>query len=49
MLRALRTVVAGLLGLRDGSASNGDWWETDLILVILFGSAVAGLIAWNSI
>lgn len=49
MIRALRSMVAGLLGLKDVSASNGDWWETDLILVILCGSAVVGLIAWNSI
>jgi hypothetical protein len=49
MLQMMRSVVAGLLGIKAEEASNGDWWEVDFILVILLGSGAAGIIAWMSI
>ena len=30
-------------------AQTGDWWEVDLILVVLLGSLVVGLSAWISL
>jgi hypothetical protein len=49
MVRGLRSFIAGILGIRDDSARNGDWWEIDLILVILGGSIIAGVTAFLSL
>lgn len=48
VLRILRTWIARRLGLESKSAKNGDWWEIDLILVILLGAAFLGAAAWFS-
>lgn len=45
-VRFIRSWLADLLGIRGESARRGDWWEIDLILVLLFGSVVAGGLAW---
>lgn len=45
-MRSLRSFLADLLGIRDVSARNGDWWEIDLIIVVLGGALAAGVIAW---
>lgn len=42
----LRSLLADLLSVRDESARDGSWWETDLILVLLTGAIVAGALAW---
>jgi hypothetical protein len=47
MLRRIRSVIAGLLGIKAEAAKNGEWWEIDLVLVILLGAAAAGFIAWT--
>jgi len=44
-LRSLRSWLADRLGVRAEAAKNGDWWEIDLILVVVLGSVAAGLIA----
>lgn len=49
MLRLIRSALAAMMGLSSEAARNGDWWEIDLILVVLLGSAALGLIAWVSI
>ena len=41
-------MIAGLLGIKAEAAKNGEWWEIDLILIILFGAATVGIIAWAS-
>ncbi len=41
----LRSWIVALLDIRDESARNGDWWETDLILVFLLGVFLVGGIA----
>jgi len=48
-MRLLRSWLADLLGIRAESAWRGDWWEIDLILVLLFGSVVAGGLAWATL
>lgn len=47
-MRSLRSWMADLLGVRDESARNGDWWEIDLFLVLFFGCLATGAIAWFS-
>ena len=48
MLRVLRSMEWLVsLGIKDESAKNGDWWETDFILVFLifglvFKTAILG-------
>lgn len=42
-LRYIRTWIAKRLGLRSEAAMNGDWWEIDLIIVILFGAFVMAI------
>lgn len=42
-LRYIRSRIAKRLGLRSEAAMNGDWWEIDLIIVILFGAFVMGI------
>jgi len=46
MLRALRSWMAGVLGIKNESAKNGDWWETDFILVLISGSFLAAILGW---
>lgn len=48
-MRPLRSFLADLLGVRNESARNGDWWEMDLIIVVLGGVFAAGIIAWFSL
>lgn len=49
IVKAIRSWVADRLGIHSESARDGDWWEIDLIVVILFGSAVAGWLAWTKL
>jgi hypothetical protein len=39
----VRAWVARRLGERDVRATDGSWWEIDLIIVILLGSGIAGV------
>jgi hypothetical protein len=41
--------LAAALGIKAGAAKNGDWWEIDLIIALLFGAFVAGGFAWTSL
>lgn len=45
-MRTLRSWLAGLLGIKSEAAQNGEWWEIDLIIALLFGAFVAGGLAW---
>jgi len=45
-VRLLRSWLADLLEVRDEAARSGEWWEIDLILVVLFGAFLAGGLAW---
>ena len=47
-MRFLRLWMADLLGVRDEAATNGEWWEIDLLIVLFFGCVAAGAIAWFS-
>lgn len=47
-LRLLRSFIAELLEIRDKDAKSGKWWEIDFIIVLLFGSFIAGAFAWFS-
>ena len=42
-MRSIRKFIASLLEVKDQEATNGEWWEIDLIIVILLGSFVLGL------
>ena len=44
-LHQLRSFVAALFGIANEHASDGTWWETDLILVFLIGALTLGLLA----
>ena len=46
MLRALRSWIAAKLDIKDESAKNGDWWEVDLLIVVIFGSFLSAILAW---
>lgn len=46
LLYHLRSVLAALLGLSGEQARNGDWWEIDLILIMLLGALALGVFAW---
>lgn len=41
----MRLWVMQRLGLRSEAAADGEWWEVDLILVVLFGAFLAAGIA----
>lgn len=45
-LRAIRSWIAEKLGVKAEAAGVGDWWEIDLILVILLGAVCLGAAAW---
>jgi hypothetical protein len=45
-LDTIRGTLARLLGVHAQEAASGEWWEIDLILVVLAGAAVMGGIAW---
>lgn len=45
-MRTVRSWLAAALGIRAEAAQRGDWWEIDLIIVVLVGSAIAGALAW---
>jgi hypothetical protein len=38
-------LIAKLFGVRDDAAVDGDWWEIDVILVILLAAAATGTFA----
>lgn len=42
----LRGLIARKLDVEDQAASNGDWWEIDLIIVLLLGSVAVGIWAF---
>jgi hypothetical protein len=46
VLRFIRTWIARRLGLSSEAARDGDWWEIDLIVVILAGAVVLGAAGW---
>ncbi len=48
-LYQVRSAFALLLGISSENARNGDWWEIDLMLVVLAGAFVLGAIAWTQI
>ena len=45
-VRSLRRWLMRRLGIRDNAAADGEWWEIDLILTLLFGAFLAGGAAW---
>lgn len=45
-MRTLRLWLATALGIKAEAAKNGDWWEIDLIIALLFGAFLAGGLAW---
>lgn len=45
-LHRLRSGLAALLGLSCREASDGSWWEIDLILVVLLGAGTVGIFAF---
>lgn len=48
-LYQVRSAFALLLGISSENARNGDWWEIDLVLVVLAGAFVLGAIAWTQL
>lgn len=42
----LRSWIAQCFEIQDEAARRGDWWEIDLIVVILLGSIALGVWAW---
>lgn len=42
----LRSWVLAKLGVKSEAAHRGAWWEVDLLIVILLGSALLGFAAW---
>lgn len=42
----LRSWIAQRFEIQDEAARRGDWWEIDLIVVILLGAIVLGVWAW---
>lgn len=46
-LNHLRGHIADVLGIRSPEAAAGEWWEIDLIIVVLAGAFAAGIIAWS--
>ena len=46
LLFRLRSALAARLGISSDQASNGGWWELDLLLVLLVGIFVLGGFAW---
>lgn len=45
----LRSTLAALLGISSEQASDGVWWEIDLLLVTLAGAIAMGIFAWMQI
>jgi hypothetical protein len=45
-INLLRSRLAALLGLSRREASDGIWWEIDLILVVLLGAGTLGVFAF---
>lgn len=45
-LRLIRSWIASMFGVKAEAARNGDWWEIDLLLVILLGAIALGAAAW---
>lgn len=45
-LSRLRSTLAAVLGISSPQASDGTWWEIDLILVTLVGALALGVFAW---
>ena len=45
-LYKLRSAVAALFGAKHEDARNGLWWEVDLLLLLMVGSALLGVLAW---
>jgi hypothetical protein len=45
----LRSTLAALLGISSEQASDGVWWEIDLLLVALAGAIAMGIFAWIQI
>jgi hypothetical protein len=43
-MRHLRAWLAEAFGIRDDAAKNGEWWEIDFVIVILFGAILAGVL-----
>jgi hypothetical protein len=49
IISIIRKWVADRLGLKDEAAVKGEWWEIDLIIVILLGASLVGLFAWTQL
>lgn len=45
-LYRLRSALAARLGISSEQASDGAWWEIDLILAILAGAIALAIFAW---
>ncbi|MEE4211200.1 MAG: hypothetical protein V2I43_18270 [Parvularcula sp.] len=45
-MRLIRTWIARRFGLGSEAARNGDWWEIDLVVVILAGAVFLGAAGW---
>lgn len=45
-MRLLRSWIAGIFQIRDEAAQGGEWWEIDLLIVLILGSLAAGALAW---
>ena len=45
LIQTMRQWIAKRLGLNSRDATNGSWWEVDLILVFLLGVFCLGLVA----
>lgn len=48
-LYRLRAGVAALFDLSSEEIATGEWWEIDLIIVVLAGSFAAGILAWATL
>lgn len=47
-IHRIRGFLADRLGLRSSQARSGEWWEIDMILIVLLGSFILGVSAWIS-